>query len=135
MNKSIKSTLQTLALNAAKYDIKNSSSFDEDDLGRICEWNYEELQSVRKALLKGHIYLMVESVSKSGMSRTIKIKYIENNKLFGVSDFIYTLAGCDKNNRIHGCGMDMLFLSQYNLFCEICGDKDYTKDMPRYNEI
>lgn len=127
--------IQKLAESEAKNDLKTLTSFTEEDLPRLSRWNAEEMVEIKKALLNGKFYIGVESVSASGMSRTIKIAYIKNNKLHGVTETIYKLAGCDKNRRITGCGMDMLFAAQYNLFCELCPDHDYTKTMKRYNSL
>ena len=127
--KTIKSTLLSLAKEMTTEDLKTGYSLTPDKLDAM---NLSELKEVRKALLKGRFYMGVESVSSSGMSRIIKIKFIDNNKLHGVTDSIYKLAGCDKNHRISGCGMDMLFAAQYNLFQALCSDKTYQKDMPNY---
>ena len=98
-------------------------------------YDMEHLLEVRQAILAGRLYLGVESVSKSGMSRVIKIKYIKNNDLHGVCGFVYKIAGCDKNHRIGGCGMNMLFAAQYNLFKSLCPKLRYQDKMPRYNEL
>jgi hypothetical protein len=118
-----------------KADLKRYDWMKEEDRDRWVESNLQELKAVRKALLNGRYYTGVESVSSSGMSRVIKIKYIDNNKLHGVSDEIYKLAGCDKNHRIGGCGMDMLFHAQYNLFQVLCPNMRYQDKMTRYNSL
>ena len=110
-------------------------SFIAENMDSWIESNIRELLNVKEAILKGRIYLGVESVSRSGMSRTIKIRYIKDNKLHNVTDMIYSLAGCNSKRRIDGCGMDMLFQAQYNLFQALCPNHDYRDDMPRYNEL
>jgi len=95
----------------------------------------EELQNIKNALLAGRYYTCVERVSASGMSRVIKIAYIKNNKLHGVSSDIYKLAGCNKNGSISGCGMDMLFAAQYDLFRTLCPRHRYQDKMPSYNSL
>ena len=132
--KSIKKHLTAIATEQVKIDSKRYE-FIANSPDAWIESNLNELYKVRNALLKGNYYTRVDSVSKSGMSRTIVIKYIKDNELHCCSDLIYKLAGCDKNNRIGGCGMDMLFTAQYNLFCALCPDKDYTKDMARYKGL
>lgn len=95
-----------------------------------------ELENLRQALLKGNYYTRVETVAKSGMSRTISIGYIKGGVLHHVfSEAILKLAGCDKNGRIHGCGMDMLFAAQYNLFRRLAPNRRYQDDMKRYREM
>ena len=116
-------------------DFKRMDFLKETDRNYWLADNLKSLLRLKKAILNGRLYLGVTSVSKSGMSRTIKIAFIENNKLVGVSDFIYQLAGCDKNRRISGCGMDMLFAAQYNLFQCLCPKMEYQSKMPRYNEL
>ena len=96
---------------------------------------YEEtLTNLKFALLNGRYYTSVESVAASGMSRVIKIAYIKNNRLHQVHDSqILRLAGCDKNGRISGCGMDMLFSAQYDLFHALCPKHRYQSAMKQYN--
>ena len=78
---------------------------------------YSELLRIKNALLKGNFYAGVQSVSRSGMSRIIKLGYTYKNKLISIRDpKILALACCDKNGKISGCGMDMLFHAQYTLF-------------------
>lgn len=127
--------LKELAVKITKEDQKEYSFITEDNFDSWVEDNLKELLAVREALLQGRYYTRVDSVSKSGMSRTIVIKYIKDNKLHGVSDFIYKLAGCDKNHRIGGCGMDMLFQAKYNLFVTLCPNHKYKKPMPSYNNL
>lgn len=127
-------TLKQLAAEQVKQDSKQYD-FIANNQETWIESQEKHLKEVKEALLKGRLYLGVESVSKSGMSRTIKIKYIKDNKLHGVGDLIYKIAGCDKNRRIKGCGMDMLFAAQYNLFVTLCPRLRYQDKMPRYNEL
>lgn len=124
-----------LAEEQFKADLKRYDWMKESDKDRWVESNLQELKAVRKALLNGRYYTGVESVSSSGMSRVIKIAYIDNNKLHHVTDEIYKLAGCDKNHRISGCGMDMLFHAQYNLFRTLCPNLRYQDKMKRYNSL
>jgi hypothetical protein len=109
----------------------------ESETGYASDVDYikRQLLNVKSALLNGRYYTGVESVSSSGMSRVIKIRYIKNNKLCGVDSFIYSLACCDKDQRISGCGMDMLFAAQYNLFRELCPRFKYQDRMKRYNSL
>jgi len=96
----------------------------------------ESLQAIKTALLKGKYYTRVESVAPSGMSRIISIATISNNNLYHVTNNdILKLAGCDKNGRISGCGMDMLFAAQHNLFSELCPNHRYQDSMTRYNDL
>ena len=76
-----------------------------------------QFKQILKAMKTGRFYAGVKSVSRSGMSRKIKLAYIIRNKLFHIQNpLILKLAGVDKNGRINGCGMDMLYHAQYNLF-------------------
>jgi hypothetical protein len=127
--------LNALAEQMTNNDFKQYSWMKEENRQAYFDNNLKELKAVRKALLSGRYYTDVESVSSSGMSRIIKIAYIADNKLHGVGDDIYKLAGCDKNHRISGCGMDMLFHAQYNLFQALCPDKRYQDAMRRYNNL
>lgn len=116
-------------------DYKQYSWMKQESRQAYIDSYVKELKAIRKALLSGRYYTCVESVSSSGMSRVIKIAYIQDNKLHGVDDNVYKLAGCDKNHRISGCGMDMLFSAQYNLFRALCPNLRYQDKMQRYNSL
>lgn len=118
-----------------KYLVELAEKIAKDDIYISAEYAYSVLLEVRKALLKGRYYTGVESVSKSGMSRVIAIRWIKDNELYYAPDFIYKLAGCDRNNRIGGCGMDMLFAAQYNLFQSLCPRHRYQDSMQRYRSL
>ena len=124
-----------LATKLTNQDIKDSNYYTDQDFDWLLKNNINHLNEVKESILKGRYYTSVESVSSSGMSRVIKIKYIKNNSLHGVNDDIYKLAGCDSNNRIKGCGMDMLFHAQYNLFQALCPNMKYQDKMKRYNNL
>ena len=128
-----------LAETMAKKDIKSSDYWTKKDLTQLTKWNSEELSRIKSALLNGRFYASVESVSSSGMSRVIKIGYIYKNKLHIIRDEkILELAGISKNGRISGCGMDMLFHAQYNLFMSLhrsYKEAHYQKRMARYNQF
>lgn len=99
----------------------------------------EQLTHIKNALTGRRYYTRVETVSKSGMSRTIAIAYAHRNRLIHICDkLILDLAGVDKNGRIGGGGMDMLFAAQYNLFHSLHGNGNrahYQKRMARYNSL
>lgn len=130
----ITQSLELLATKFTNDDFKRYDWMKEESRDHYYQNNLKELIAVKQALLDGRYYTFVESVAKSGMSRVIKIGYIVDNKWQGVSDEIYKLAGCDKNRRISGCGMDMLFAAQYDLWQALCGETPH-QQMPRYNII
>lgn len=81
------------------------------------EYILKELTKIKNALLKGRFYAGVVSVSRSGMSRKIKLAYIYKNELITIRDpKLLKLAGVSPKGSISGCGMDMLFHAQYTLF-------------------
>ncbi len=109
--------LLKLAVDEFEIELKNSSFTDEEDRFHSVKYDYQSLKNIKQSLLQGRFYIRVDKVSKSGMSRNISMAYILNNKLHRIIDpFILKLAGCDKNGRVSGCGMDMLFHVQYTLF-------------------
>ena len=65
------------------------------------------------------ILINVESVSSSGMSRTMRFFIIKDNELRDITGYVAIVAGYarDKNNflKVSGCGMDMGFSVVYNL--------------------
>ena len=99
----------------------------------------DELTRIKNALLNGRFYCGVVSVSRSGMSRKIKIGYIYKGELNIIHNpRILKLAGINKNGNISGCGMDMLFHSQYTLFHNLHTSYKkayYQRRMKRYREL
>ncbi|MBL4590771.1 MAG: hypothetical protein JKY96_02305 [Phycisphaerales bacterium] len=94
----------------------------------------KELVDVAHALKAGKYYTRVDSVARSGVSRIISIGYIKGGKLRCVSAHVYKLAGTDKNQRITGCGMDILFSAQNNLWRRLFPGTRY-QGMPHYNDL
>lgn len=117
------------------FDLKQYSYMKESSRSDYVQDNARNLTHLKDAILSGRYYTRVSKVSPSGMSLTIEIGYIRKNKLFKVDNFVYKLAGCDKNQRIGGCGMDMLFAAQYNLFQEVCPTMRYQEKMKQYNYL
>ena len=99
----------------------------------------EDLEHIKRALLNGTFYVKVDSVASSGMSRVLILGYIRNNKFIRIwHPLILNLAGCNKDGRIGGCGMDMCFHAQYTLFHNLHTNYKqarYQKRMARYNSI
>jgi hypothetical protein len=85
-----------------------------------------------KAIKEGRMIVSIGSVSQSGMSRTMKFLSCEKNKYYkGHHNYtnywmFFRLLGYSKdrsNNRyfrIHGCGMDMVFDTNYNNIHNLC---------------
>jgi len=131
--------IKDLSLAMAKEDIKKANFWKEKDLDQLTKWNAETLTKIKNALLNGRFYASVQSVSRSGMSRTIKLGYIYKNRMHIIKDkFILSLAGCNAKGSISGCGMDMLFHAQYNLFINLHNnykEAHYQKRMKQYNNF
>jgi len=121
------------------YDKENTAEAKERYLNDSIKYYSKELTRIKNALIKGRYYSSVKSVSASGMSRIIIIGYIYKNKFRTIRDEqILSLAGVDKNGRIGGCGMDMLFHAQYTLFNNLHNSykvAHYQKRMKEYNNI
>lgn len=74
-----------------------------------------------KAIKEGRIICLIASVSKSGMSRTIR--FMECKKAEGINKYYYLnynqffralgYSQAGDNFRIGGCGMDMIFHTNY----------------------
>lgn len=131
--------IESLANKWFEYNLKNFSYYTESDREYSVRSFKRQLNNIKNAMLKGTFYAGVESVSASGMSRIIKLAYIKNNRLNHINqDFLLKLAACDKNGRISGCGMDMLFHAQYTLFHNLHSDykkAHYQKRMKQYNNL
>lgn len=79
-----------------------------------------------KAIKQGRVICSIGSVSASGMSRTIKFLECQNNKALGRHQYLnfyafFSVLGFEKARnldgyfRIHGCGMDMIFHTNYSI--------------------
>lgn len=131
--------IEKLAEKWFNHDLKKYSFMNDSDRDYYLKNNARRLTDIKKALLKGNFYIGVQSVSSSGMSRVLKLAYIKNNRLHTINDqFLLKLAGCDKNGRIGGCGMDMCFHAQYTLFHNLHDSykkAHYQKRMTSYNNL
>ena len=104
----------------------------------------ELLPSLKKAIggENGKIYAMVESVSRSGMSRTIVLFIIHKGELVNLNNTAFAKVYGDSISgygtvRIHGCGMDMLFEATYRLYRWLFDQrrKPYQRHLNRYQQI
>jgi len=91
---------------------------------KLYDWEIEMIRnlwpSVKKELRKG-IYAQVNTVSRSGMSRTISLFIKHKGEIINLNSTpFWKLYGDSRNSdhqvRIGGCGMDMLFEASYRLF-------------------
>ena len=89
---------------------------------------YQDCYRYKKACKEGTIICNIASVSKSGMSRTIKFLNCEKNKsykkeiVFNYCSFysFFCVLGFQQIKRsnyfkINGCGMDMIFDTNYRI--------------------
>lgn len=102
----------------------------------------ELLPSLRKAVggKGGKIYCQVNSVSKSGMSRTISVFIVHKGDIINLNYTpFWKIYGDSKRNgvvRIKGCGMDMLFEATYRLYCFLFSSKrPYQKHLNQYRSL
>lgn len=93
------------------------------------------LAHLATALETGNYYTRVDTVARSGLSRTIRIATIMDGVIREAPMYVYKLAGCNNKKRIEGCGMDMLFAAQYSLWCATHKDSEPYQRMPRYKEL
>ena len=118
--------------------IKTRIESDKDIMRRINKEKYysiedliADIQTYINAVKSGRILYDVITVSKSGMSRTIRITSCEKEKS-GKNRHYYrqyqrmlgvlgeTVVGYSYTIRVHGCGMNMLFSTNYNLMHTFC---------------
>lgn len=83
-----------------------------------------DIQDYIKALKEGRLQYLVMNVSSNGMSRSIYVQSCEqsksnNNFYFRQYSRMFEMLGYkldkDYNVRVAGCGMNMLFATNYNL--------------------
>ena len=116
----------------------------------LCEYDWQKeqafnlLPSLKKAIAgNGKIYAQVNSVSRSGMSRTITLFIIHKNEIVNLNYTIFSKVYADKSDlregiaRINGCGMDMLFEATYRLYNFLFDQnrKPYQDNLNRYNQL
>lgn len=107
------------------------------------EYALELFPSIQKAVGRkgGKIYCSVEGVSRSGMSRTIKVYVMHKGQLVCLNNTAFWQVYGDSRNsngevRITGCGMDMLFEATYRLY-NFCFDRkrSYVNHLNRYQQL
>jgi hypothetical protein len=81
---------------------------------------------------KNKLFLRVESVSKSGMSRMISCSVIVGDDIINATYLLEKLGIVSSRGRVSGCGMDMLFEVSYRLFCTLHPAKKYQDKLSRY---
>lgn len=81
---------------------------------------------------KDQLFLRVDTVSKSGMSRTVECAVIVGHDIVDATYLLKQLKILDKRGSISGCGMDMLFEVSYSLFCILHPNKKYQSKLSRY---
>lgn len=82
----------------------------------------EAVAELRKILEPGDtVYGIVRTVSKSGMSRTMTFYAIKDNRPVYLTGYmskalgLTVVRGWHDAVRVHGCGMDMIFATVYDL--------------------
>lgn len=97
------------------------------------DYCYRVLNDLRSALLNDRYYTCM--ISKTKTTCVIKIKYIRDNKLHDVPEFIYELANCNKDHSVAGNGFYSLHTAQYNLFTALCPGMTGKNKMIPYNNL
>lgn len=96
------------------------------------------MPAVKRALKKNAIYAKVDRVAKSGMSRHISLYIVHKNRIVCLNWAFGEIFGDSLNDnrevRINGCGMDMLFEANYRLF-KFCCPKTPYQDYCRYRSL
>jgi len=90
----------------------------------------DTLAAARKALPKGtELYVIIDSVSSSGMSRVMRFYTIRDGALVEVTRRIEEVTGYNMNRRgnarglrVNGAGMDMTFAVSYDLGMSLWSD-------------
>ena len=108
----------------------------------MTEYQAEEalrlLPAVKRALKANRIWATVHTVSKSGMSRTISLYIVDKGNIVCLDWAFGKIYGDsitkDREVRINGCGMDMLFEANYRLF-EACCPRTKYQSYCRYNRL
>ena len=88
------------------------------------EYFIQDCKDYIKAIKEGRMLYLVDTVSNSGMSRTLIIKSCDKNKrtkdfYYRNYTFMFKILGYslskDYNIKVSGCGMNMLFATNYDI--------------------
>ena len=104
---------------------------------------FKLLPSIKKAIggKNGRVYCTVNTVARSGMSRTISVIIPHKGNLINLNHTPFWSVYGDsqtKNGdiRIGGCGMDMLFEATYRLYNFLyTRNRPYQKHLNRYSTL
>ena len=83
------------------------------------------------------VYARVESVARSGMSRTISFYMVEDGMLWNITEAIGEVTGHSRDRRtsglrVRGCGMDMVWHTLYTYACARGWDSAQQQRFARY---
>ena len=86
------------------------------------------------------VYARVESVSRSGMSRTISFYMIEGGELWNITGAIGEVTGLARDRRtgglrVRGCGMDMVWHTLYRYACARGWEESQQQRFAKYNLV
>lgn len=93
-----------------------------------------EKSKVIQLILDGKVYVKINSVSRSGMSRKMSFYVAEGDRIINITEDIHNLKwyGKYKNREltVGGCGMDMVFAAlYYSMDYEIAKNWNQTYNM------
>lgn len=113
----------------AKKTILNNINKDLNLIGDDAQHFFNCAKEYIKAVKENRLICNIEHVSKSGMSRYLTFKYLKRNKydkkyMLLNTYFIFKSLGYryNKNHNafyISGCGMDMVFHTNYNIIHDL----------------
>ena len=86
------------------------------------------------------VYANVESVDKSGMSRTISFYMVEGGELRNITGAIGEVTGHSRDRltgglRVRGCGMDMVWHTLYRYARARGWDSSQQQRFAKYNPV
>lgn len=110
-----------------KIEKLNANKELQKNISKMNHYNSEQFlkdaQQYIKAIKERRMLCCINSVSKSGMSRTLSFKSCEKSK-YAKNDYwysnyyaLFTALGHTRAGdyfRVNGCGMDMVFATNYN---------------------
>ena len=86
------------------------------------------------------VYARVESVARSGVSRTISFYMIEDGMLCNITGAIGEVTGHTRDRRtngllVRGCGMDMVWHTLYTFACARGWDSSQQQRFAKYERL
>ena len=114
------SLVKKLSDKAKKHPEKFCENYGDKEIKKIEYFDfYDNAIRYIKAIKQGRMICSIDTVSRSGMSRTLKFMEFQKSNIYNFHAFFIALKFNQVKNsdyfRVYGCGMDMVFHTNYTI--------------------